>query len=102
MKCYIKDYPRPQFVRSSWENLNGAWRFRFDDQKIGKKENWFDGLKENQEIMVPFTYETKASGIQDEKEHSCIWYERNVSVRKWKQKSCCFILKVAIMRQKYG
>ncbi len=33
--------------------------------------------------MVPFTYETKASGIQDEKkEHSCIWYERNVSVRK--------------------
>ena len=82
MKCYIKDYPRPQFVRSSWENLNGAWRFRFDDQKIGKKENWFDGLKENQEIMVPFTYETKASGIQDEKEHSCIWYERNVSVRK--------------------
>ena len=47
MKCYIRDYPRPQFVRSSWENLNGAWRFRFDDQKIGKKENWFDGLKES-------------------------------------------------------
>ena len=22
MKCYKKDYPRPQFVRKNWENLN--------------------------------------------------------------------------------
>ena len=27
MKCYIKDYPRPQFVRADWENLNGTWDF---------------------------------------------------------------------------
>ena len=24
-------YPRPQFVRSQWENLNGSWEFAFDD-----------------------------------------------------------------------
>lgn len=29
MKCYIKDYPRPQFVRKEWENLNGEWNFIF-------------------------------------------------------------------------
>ena len=31
MKCYVKDYPRPQFVRDNWENLNGTWDFGFDD-----------------------------------------------------------------------
>ena len=31
MKCYIKDYPRPQFVRRKWQNLNGEWNFIFDD-----------------------------------------------------------------------
>ena len=25
MKCYTKDYPRPQFVRDNWQNLNGVW-----------------------------------------------------------------------------
>ena len=24
-KCYIKNYPRPQFVREEWEDLNGEW-----------------------------------------------------------------------------
>ena len=30
-KCYKKDYPRPQFVRNNWMNLNGTWDFVFDD-----------------------------------------------------------------------
>ena len=39
MKCYIKDYPRPQFMRTDWENLNGTWDFGFDDENAGKKRN---------------------------------------------------------------
>lgn len=39
MKCYIKDYPRPQFVRNDWENLNGTWDFGFDDENAGEKKN---------------------------------------------------------------
>ena len=39
MKCYIKDYPRPQFMRTDWENLNGTWDFGFDDEMPGKKRN---------------------------------------------------------------
>ena len=27
MKNYIKNYPRPQFVRNKWVNLNGDWNF---------------------------------------------------------------------------
>lgn len=25
------EYPRPQFVRESWRNLNGEWGFSFDE-----------------------------------------------------------------------
>lgn len=80
MKCYVKDYPRPQFVRGNWENLNGVWKFCFDDKKEGEKEGWYDGLKEYREIQVPFTYETKASGIGEEGLHEYIWYERSLEV----------------------
>lgn len=80
MKCYVKDYPRPQFVRGNWENLNGAWKFCFDDRKEGERERWYEGLNGCLEIQVPFTYETKASGIGDERLHECIWYERNIEV----------------------
>lgn len=46
MKCYIKDYPRPQFVRVEWENLNGEWDFGFDDKNVGEKKNGTRNLKE--------------------------------------------------------
>lgn len=41
-QCYIKDYPRPQFVRKEWSNLNGDWDFAFDDEDRGEREGWFD------------------------------------------------------------
>ena len=80
--CYIPDYPRPQFVRKEWINLNGAWSFCFDDNGEGGA-NWPSlGLPVNRvrEIQVPFTYETAASGIGDETVHSCVWYEKSFSI----------------------
>ena len=74
MKCYIKDYPRPQCVRTDWENLNGTWDFGFDDENAGEKEKWYQEFKGDKKINVPFTYETKLSGIQDETRHDLIWY----------------------------
>lgn len=76
--CYIPGYPRPQFVRNEWEELNGEWNFCFDDKWEGEK-NWSEqGLpvEKVRKIQVPFTYETKASGIGDETVHDCVWYER--------------------------
>ena len=40
MKCYIKDYPRPQFVRKDWESLNGEWNFVFDDNDEGETKEY--------------------------------------------------------------
>lgn len=80
MECYVKDYPRPQFVRNNWENLNGAWDFAFDDAHCGEQESWYKDFKGNMTIQVPFTYETKMSGIQDETRHDQIWYRRSFQV----------------------
>jgi len=79
---YIKDYPRPQLVREEWGNLNGEWDFRFDDALEGEGGKWFERLNADRKITVPFTYETKASGIGDESFHPCVWYERLVTVPK--------------------
>ena len=78
MKCYIKDYPRPQFVRKNWENLNGTWDFQFDDENIGEAQKWYEDFRGMLSIQVPFTFETKMSGIEDEKRHDNIWYHRKI------------------------
>ena len=80
MKCYKKDYPRPQFVRDNWVNLNGTWDFGFDDANQGEKEKWYEKFPGELKIEVPFTYETKLSGIQDERRHDNIWYHKTITV----------------------
>lgn len=76
VKCYEKDYPRPQFVRPNWKTLNGEWNFAFDDSGLGENNGWENKLPDQCKIQVPFTYETKMSGIGDEKPHNQVWYER--------------------------
>ena len=80
VKCYQKDYPRPQFVREQWQNLNGAWDFAFDDANRGEALRWYrDFPAQRRQIQVPFTYETKSSGIQDESYHPYLWYRRELT-----------------------
>ena len=73
-KCYIKNYPRPQLVRSDWENLNGKWNFGFED--VNEKSALSGDLP--LVINVPFTYETKLSGIHHEEHHNLVWYSRKI------------------------
>ena len=80
MKHYVKDYPRPQMIRSGWENLNGTWEFAFDDDNCGEAAGWHNGFEKQKDILVPFTYETKASGIGDESVHETVWYCRSFEV----------------------
>ncbi len=82
MKCYIKDYPRPQFVRKEWQNLNGNWNFIFDDNDEGETKKYFLDFPKENKINVPFTYETKLSGIEDENVHYIVWYNKKVNIRK--------------------
>lgn len=82
MKNYIKDYPRPQFVRKKWENLNGKWNFVFDDQNEGEKKEYFVDFPKENKINVPYTYETKLSGIEDERIHYVVWYNKKINISK--------------------
>lgn len=80
MKSYIKDYPRPQFVRTDWQNLNGIWDFAFDDKNRGEIDHWETAFPKQSQICVPFSYETKLSGIQDETIHENVWYQRSIDI----------------------
>ena len=82
MKCYIKDYPRPQFVRREWQNLNGEWNFIFDNNDEGETKKYFKEIPMDKKIIVPFTYETKLSGIGDESVHYIVWYNRKINIEK--------------------
>lgn len=74
------EHPKPQFERSDWQNLNGAWNFAFDDQNLGEKDKWYKKEELEEKINVPFSFETKASGIADRSEHNFIWYQRKFRV----------------------
>ena len=71
------EYPRPQFVRSIWFNLNGEWEFAFDDADEGLSLGWYDGRTLPLRIKVPFAYQTKLSGINDKTIHEVVWYARS-------------------------
>ena len=73
-KCYIKEYPRPQLVRPDWVNLNGEWKFGFED--IDSKKALKGDLPLS--IRVPFTYETKLSGIHRSGQHNIVWYAKKI------------------------
>ena len=78
-----KEYPRPQFRRDSWQNLNGTWEFAFDDQSEGKAQGWWRGDKKLDKIInVPFSYQYPASGINDKAIHDITWYRRTFLIAK--------------------
>ncbi len=77
---FRKEYPRPQFVRDTWTNLNGEWEFYNDfsasgmDREIWKNE-CFDG-----KINVPFCPESDLSGVGYKDFMCSVWYAKNIEV----------------------
>ena len=79
VKCYKKNYYRPQFVRDSFIDLCGEWDFVFDDKKEGEKAKFYKNFPSNPlKIIVPFSYETLNSKIFDENHHEVVWYKKDV------------------------
>lgn len=75
------EYPRPQFKRQQWLNLNGSWNFTYDDNDLGIKEKWFIGGKNfSKTIIVPFVYQTEKSGIHDTSTHEIVWYHKKINI----------------------
>ena len=54
--CPLAEYPRPQFVRNSYINLNGCWKCEFS-----KSSEFPSDFKTD--ITVPFSPETPLSGV---------------------------------------
>jgi hypothetical protein len=53
------EYPRPQFERKDWMNLNGEWEFEFDNSRAGSKEMWQKGSTPlSKRIQVPFAFQS--------------------------------------------
>ncbi|MER2059895.1 MAG: sugar-binding domain-containing protein, partial [Niallia sp.] len=75
-----QEYPRPQFVRDEWINLNGTWQFQFDDENIGEKEQYFNKETLDKEIQVPFVYQSELSGIGERTIHEYVWYKREAVI----------------------
>lgn len=72
------EYPRPNFERADWINLNGEWEFEFDDERAGDREKWFEaGRSFSKKIQVPFCFQSKLSGINDPGFHDVVWYRRS-------------------------
>ncbi len=66
------EFPRPDFARNEWETLNGSWEFSFQQPVFDR------------EIQVPFCYQSKKSGIGEEKDYETVWYRRTVVLNEEK------------------
>lgn len=72
----LQEYPRPQFIRDSYLNLNGYW-----DYCINKQEQIPEAFKGK--ILVPFSPEAPLSGVghilqPDE----VLWYKRTFTLEE--------------------
>ena len=77
----LPEYPRPQFVRENYKNLNGWWDYRIAPASLWDKPGEFFSGEMDGKILVPFSPETELSGVgrilQPDEE---LWYQRAVNV----------------------
>ena len=77
-----KEYPRPQFVRKGWMNLNGEWQFEIDHGGSGRSRGMVEKEKYDSKIIVPFCPESKLSGVGYTDFMRAVWYKRTFTLPK--------------------
>lgn len=80
MNILKTEYPRPQFERSSWLNLNGEWSCTFDFSRSGDSRDLKNSTGFEKKIQVPFCPESKLSGIGFTDFIEMMWYQREISI----------------------
>lgn len=82
------EYPRPQFERSEWVNLNGTWSYELDLSNSGKSRNLTNTKSFSKTITVPFCPESKLSGVNHTDFIHQMWYQRSLNIPAgWKGKN---------------
>ena len=71
------EYPRPQFVREGWMNLNGVWQFEIDHGDSGRKRGLVEKKTLDGTILVPFCPESRLSGVGYTDFMAAVWYKRS-------------------------
>ena len=74
------EYPRPQFERADWVNLNGEWTCSIDNVASGYEKGFASSDGFDTKILVPFAPESRLSGVGHTDFITGIWYHRNITV----------------------
>ncbi len=74
------EYPRPQFERTDWVNLNGEWTYTFDFSRSGMEQGFARSTGFDDTITVPFAPQSGLSGVGFKDFIPEMWYHRTVSV----------------------
>ena len=74
------EYPRPQFERENWKNLNGEWSFTLDLSNSGRARNFYESKGFDGKITVPFAPESKLSGVGYTDFINSVWYQRTIQI----------------------
>jgi beta-galactosidase/beta-glucuronidase len=81
------EYPRPQFAREAWVNLNGAWTFTFDPGKSGMQRGLAASTGFDRQITVPFCPESVLSGVGHTDFIEMLWYHKKLTIPSdWQEK----------------
>jgi len=70
---YGRGYPRPQLRREAWTSLDGTWQFAIDENAVWSRP---DEVTWDRSIRVPFSPETRASGVAHTGFFRSCWYRR--------------------------
>ena len=74
------EYPRPQFERADWVNLNGEWSFALDLSDSGRDRNYYASRGFDGKITVPFAPESDLSGVGYKDFINSVWYQRTIRI----------------------
>ena len=71
----LPEYPRPQFERKDWQNLNGLWDYAITKTNASQPAD-FDG-----KILVPYPIESSLSGVKRQLDaDEALWYKREFTI----------------------